>query len=1601
MADRSPLHRISQGLLKIALYVALLGVVVFFALTRTQVGRNELRQRLQHQFNQTFAGTLQIGHLEGNLVNDLFASDIRILDTQGRPLLTVDSVVARPRWNALFNRQVSLRSVTLIQPSIELRRRADSSWNIEHVFDRPPPQRSQPPSFTLADLHIQNGTITTQNAGASPDLVSRRWLFDYAQTRVEGVQAHLTIEWNAEGSLIDIFDLSGHVPDLNLSLNRLQGQVLVDPNRWALNQASVYLGSTALTFDAAYEQPESGASSVSSAPYVSVDLSPSQVSFVELRRIVPRLPLSDTVTVEGQIRGPLSGLTFESLAVERGRSRVQGQGTIRGLPDVANVEVNLTDSRLAASDVRALLPETKLPDFDHLGVVQIEDLHATGLAPLSPETDTLETRLSSTLALRGQAGALRGTIDVSDAPHRSLRYGTHLRVDSLDLGSIFQSATYRSRLNGRLSISGQGTARDSLQADLDAALSSSMLDGQSIDSLRAVVHARRGHYNGTLSLRSSPDRTMQLQGTLNLATRTPSYRFSAETRRLDLAALPFLNTPTTDLTTRFTAEGNGFRPAVLSGQATLHVDTSYVADGDQLRLIPPHQSTLTLQPRGASGPRVQLDGDVAALRLDGDVAFKPLWALGHLWGGTFASAARKAWDKPFPRALAAATPEAAALTRRPRPDPPQPARDWRKAARSALEQSGYGAGLTVRGDFHLYRSDILYALLPTLPAARTDLSGELEFTASADHLTLQGTMAGDRLQHRTIQATRFEANFTTTADLDAPLRETLQADVILQSDSARIASIPFRAPHLKLRFQDRTSFIEFNSEAREKTGPFQLTARLDLLADRNELTVYNLLLTAGHYRWQNIRQSTLRAYSNALVIPDLTLESPLLGTSHIQRLHMHGTLSSAPTDTTHVVAENVLLRPLSDLLDQKRPIGGLLNGDIALTGRLDQPKLTSTLDVSWLSIGSRLLGHLTATSRYRAGTPELLVEAGLHPEVDSIAARPDYFPTTLRRIEPSRLQVGGTIYLPEHDAASPAAARRAPTFDLDVAIERADLFFFDYIFEEHVANVSGYATGTGTIRGSFTDPLFNADLQVVDGALDLPRFNLSYTLAGPVRVDREGIKLDGVDVSSSEDGRATLNGAILFNEYRYFSFDLSATLDELQIIDVEQSQDLPFYGTIWASGRVTLTGPLPDATLRSLNGRTTPDSELFIPVSEDDVTDDSGFIIFADSTGQFPNLKDITQRDNVLADRPAGEPSFLDGLELDLNVTAPEGSTVHLVFDPLLGDVVTAVGSGRVQIQRQEGEFFTYGTLEVTSGEYLFTAGEVFVRRFSIDQGTITWDGDPTNAQLDLDASYRTRASTAGLPAGFDQRGRIPVVVQLDITGRVESPRVDLSLALDRRDQAATFYNETLDAVFNQPGLATEYATSVLLTNTFLLTTTAASEASSSRSDSGNRLASAGNQLAFNSVSQLVASQLNRYLSKAVPNLDVNLGVQGEDPQNLDLIYGVALRLLDERLIIRGQGVYPSDEEQRRRTEGLEGEFIVEVRLNRNVSVEVFYRRAGNELLNDQTLTSTTGAGLSYQTQFANWRQLFRRLFGWLFPGDDEPEEDTPSDPAITAEDPE
>ncbi|MEM6335299.1 MAG: translocation/assembly module TamB domain-containing protein, partial [Bacteroidota bacterium] len=816
-----------------------------------------------------------------------------------------------------------------------------------------------------------------------------------------------------------------------------------------------------------------------------------------------------------------------------------------------------------------------------------------------------------------------------------------------------------------------------------------------------------------------------------------------------------------------------------------------------------------------------------------------------------------------------------------------------------------------------------------------------------DRLAIDGRASSDSLRFGDVHLDAFAGQLRLDAPYaDAPL-SAADIEFNADSESAWLFGQQFAEVRLAANLDDSAGQLTLTSTRRNMSRALNLNARLLLLPDRNRFYVDDASLFAAGYTWTSAEATIIDVFADAVQTPGLTLDgypSRAPTPERVQHLTLSGTLSERPADTLSAQITNVRLSEWAALKDLERPVRGIVDAQLAFTGGFNTPISVGTIRVDSLQYDRYDLGQLVVQSSYNAA------DAGrirINAQLDQPA------PTdSARTILDNEVRVAGTVRLPG------LAEDRISDLDLTVEAERVDPFFFDYLFRA-VSGTKGVLSGQVRMSGPFDNPAFEGAF-ALDGQFDLPAFGLQYAAEGNVDVQPDGLTLRDVQLSDGAGGTGEVDGRILFNDYRFFSFDLDGRLNELLVIDIEDAEDLLFYGRLAVSGTGTVTGPTFDALLRSSDAVTTPDSELFIPITVAEQLFDEAFITFADSTGAVPETP--APRENVLEQRPRTERSFVDGLSMNLNITAPPGSTVHLVFDPLLGDVVNAVGSGRVQFQKNRGEFATFGTFTVTSGDYLFTSQDIFARRFLLEPGgTLIWDGDPLDARLDLPASYRTRSSLAGLPVA-DPTQRVPLVVDMRLTNRVTAPLVDLSLRIDRDERSFIEVPAQLESLLNQSDRSAEFATSVLLTNSFLLTTNQAPD-----------VQAAANQILFSSVSELVASQVNRFANAAF-GLDLNFGVQQGRQEQLDLTYGFAVRLQDERLVIRGEGIYENNVNQT--DDRLLGALVVEYQLSPSVSVEVFFRREDDFLETAASLDTSYGAGLVYQTEFVSWSEFRRRLFG-------------------------
>ncbi len=1231
----------------------------------------------------------------------------------------------------------------------------------------------------------------------------------------------------------------------------------------------------------------------------------------ELHAFFPRLPLEQTLAVE--VHGLVwpGAAEFDRFILSRGESRLTASGTLRWPETRLQAEQVILDAELRRADLLAVWP----------GAPQI-------VQTLSEQS---RLRLTGSAALEhSAAGALTSQVRYAYAGAVGQASGT-ARLAHLDGWRVEGDARLQrllvARLDPRLAgtdLSGlvQGVLRmrkgQPIYVNTTLDLGPSRLLGRAVDSLAATVSLA----DDAIALNGV---AQQGGGTwqFDIQTDPALYHIAGaiESNRTSLRAVA----PNSPFDARFDGHARvdlkKSAETFYGGTVTLAL-TPLTLARDSLRLSLQHlDASIELDQDGHL--RAQMDSDAAHADLTAQVdPAEPLRALRH-WTAVAAEAIRE--RTPASRDALLLPPDLDA--------PPLPTLFDPLRADLAVE---------------IQDERVLAILAPGLEKTGTGTA----------HLHLRGTqdmleITGEAMLH----APRLSKS--SSRDIQARIALTLRKDTYLaatldlSADTLRAGALALPDATLRTRLEDRQAQVSLQSLSGQNTTT-RFAARAAFNPDVIRVTVDTLDFQAGPYQLQAPAAQIVQVYRDGIAVPGFTMYTP---GSDAAALTLRGALSPAVSDTLFARVQRLPLAPVTSQLGPRFQFGGDLSADLALTGVFGQPELTGALDIPALTWGGFVVGDVHMDSYYTPGIPDVSLDVGVRPVAE---------PPPGVDVRSNTLQLGGTFRLPgrrdgQHDEGN---------LNLTLHHATADAFFFDILFPNLIKGAAGRIDGTGRIAGTLRRPVFEATASVREARFILPAFNLAYTASASARVDATGIHVLDGSVTDTGAGRATVRGSLLFNDYRFFSLDVTASLDRLLLLNVADSPDLAFYGILHASGDARLTGPLSGARLRSTNAVLTENSQVFIPIRSTAAVSDPGYIIFADSTGRLPDVQELTRRTSVIG-KVEAERTFTAGLDMDLDLRAPPGVTVNLVTDPLAGDIMRAVGSGRVQLVRRDGDFQLFGTLDVTGGDYLFTAGELFVRRFDIRTGSLVWDGDPLDPRLDVQAQYATRASLAGLPYPNAATLFVPLFVRLAVQDRLSSLAIGLRLELDRNDRGRALTDlQEIEQVLNQPDRQAEYATSVLLTNSFLLTTTR----DNASAESNGTLASTGNYFAFASLSQLVASQLNRYLAAVLPAVDFNLGLQGERARDLDVTYGVALRLLDERLVIRGAGLLRTDNAVEE-AQGLQGEFVVEVRLTPSISVEVFYRREQEDVL-QPVVTSSTGAGLSYKTQFTSWRAFWMRLLG-------------------------
>ncbi|HEX6430715.1 MAG TPA: translocation/assembly module TamB domain-containing protein [Niastella sp.] len=710
--------------------------------------------------------------------------------------------------------------------------------------------------------------------------------------------------------------------------------------------------------------------------------------------------------------------------------------------------------------------------------------------------------------------------------------------------------------------------------------------------------------------------------------------------------------------------------------------------------------------------------------------------------------------------------------------------------------------------------------------------------------------------------------------LDAGARDsTLQfsttvKQIQLGGNSVHNAFIRATAAHDKVdffsRFHDRTGRIQYaipGSMQQPEFGIYNISLKPDSL-----LLNYDL--------WSVAPDNVIHIGNNDIRITNFMLNHNFQQIS----LKSRGNMLNAPAEASFTSFQISTLAAF--VTSDSMAVDGTLDGQILLHNLTTQPLFSGDVTISNLNFKGDTVGNIIVKAKNT--TPDiinadiLLTGRGNHATVN------------------------GDFYLKPVNGND---------FKFKLALDTLNMATLEGASMGAIKNASGRVTGKFDVSGSFAKLNINGGLNFKQTAFNLSMLNSYFHIEDEtVAVNNEGIRFDKFIIEDSAKNKATIDGMVYTTDFSKYRFDLVVRANNFQAMNSTKQHNRLYYGQLIFSSNMRIKGtaeqPVVDGNI-TIADKT--NITVVLPQQDPSVVKREGIVQFVDM--------DAPENDSLFINTRAGfdslNRSFLTGLDITANVEIKKEAIFSIVVDEGNGDFIRMQGEGLLSGGIDpSGKTTLTGSYEIKSGAYELNYN-LLRRKFEIQEGSkIVWNGEPTKADLNITAIYKTKAAPIDLVKNqIDEQNasernvylqRLPFEVMLILQGELLQPQVSFDIQLPEESNeiskgTATTINYRLTQLRAEPSELNKQVFSLMLLNRFVGENPFESSAGGLTAES----------LARQSASKLLTEQLNKLASDLVQGVDLNFDVTsfddystGTSQTRTDLNVGLSKRLLNDRLTV-------------------------------------------------------------------------------------------------------
>lgn len=478
-------------------------------------------------------------------------------------------------------------------------------------------------------------------------------------------------------------------------------------------------------------------------------------------------------------------------------------------------------------------------------------------------------------------------------------------------------------------------------------------------------------------------------------------------------------------------------------------------------------------------------------------------------------------------------------------------------------------------------------------------------------------------------------------------------------------------------------------------------------------------------------------------------------------------------------------------------------------------------------------------------------------------------------------------------------------FDLQFDVEKLTMQTLEPFAMGYMNRMKGHIEGGISVTGNRSDPDVVGNLLFRDAEGNVPLLNSVFSLKNErIRFLPDGIYFNEFTLTDQNQKKAILDGNIKTKDWLHYVFNLGFEANNFRVVNSTRRDNKLFYGTLFLDTKINIKGNTDRPVIAAaFKANRNTDLTMVLPQNDPEAAEREGIVEFFD--------EDLPDADSLFAQMVDSlSQSSVKGISLNANFEIDPSAKLSFVIDEANGDMLVAKGTANLSTSIDpSGKVSVTGTYELDEGSYSMSM-KLLKFDFTIEKGsTITWTGEPTDADINVTAIYKVKTAPYDLveqqitgesdETKAKYKDRIPFNVKLIIKGQLLKPEISFDIGIAETSgtssEVVSTVNSKLDNLRIDQSQMNQQVFALILLGSFIPDNPFASSSSGGSTST----------LARQSVSKLLTSQLNQLAGSLITGVDIDIGIDSDEDystgtgeKRTDLNVALSKKLLKDRLKI-------------------------------------------------------------------------------------------------------